>query len=111
MKNVESHFITLGYTGRAYRAPSNLDVMRRFHNLGEMGLVDTTGSFELLGIAKYFVLAFSIVCAFLGYSMWRLKNNRILAAAILAVLVFGFTYAINTWVVITAYTPVLENGG
>jgi hypothetical protein len=87
------------------------EIMRRFHKLGEAGFVDTTGSFELLGSTKYIVLLFSIVCAFLGFYMWRWKNNRILTAVILVAAVFVLTYAINSWVVITAYTPVLEQGG
>ena len=87
------------------------ELMRRFHNLNKMGYPDSTGSFELLGSAKYLVLLFSIVCGFLGLSMWRWKDNRILTAAILVAAVFCITYALNTWVVITAYTPVLEQGG
>ena len=87
------------------------ELMRRFHNLNKMGFPDTTGSFELLGSTKYLVLLFSIVCAFVGVSMWRWKNNRILTSVILVVVVFCFTYVINTWVVIAAYTPVLEQGG
>jgi heme A synthase len=87
------------------------ELMRRFHNLQKMGFPDTTESFVLLGSTKYLVLLFSIVCAFLVLSMWRWKNNRILTAVILAVLVFCITFAIGTWVVITAYTPVLEQGG
>jgi hypothetical protein len=85
------------------------ELMRRFHKLNEMGFPDT-GSFELFGSTKYLVLLFSIVCAFLGFSMWRWKDNRILTAVILVAVVFCVTYAINTWVVITAYTPVLEQG-
>jgi hypothetical protein len=87
------------------------ELMRRFHNLNKMGFPDTTGSFELLGSTKYLVLLFSIICAFLAFSMWRWKNNRILVAVILVALVFCFTLAISTWVVLTAYTPVLEQGG
>ena len=87
------------------------ELMRRFHNLNKMGFPDTTGSFELLGTAKYLVLLFSIVCAFLGFSMWRWKNNRVLTAAILVIVVLCMTFATNFWVVITAYTPVLEQGG
>jgi hypothetical protein len=87
------------------------EAMRRFHNLNKMGFPDTTGSFELLGFTKYLVLLFSIVCAFLGLWIWRWKNNRILVAVILVALVFCFTLAISTWVVLTAYTPVLEQGG
>jgi len=86
------------------------DLMRRFQSLNNSGFPDTTGSFELLGSAKYFVLLFSIACAFLGYSMWRWKNNRILIAVLLTILVLCITYAINVWVIFTAYTPVLEQG-
>ena len=87
------------------------ELMRRFHNLNKMGFPDTTGSFELLGITKYLVLLLSIVCAILGFSMWRWKNNRVLTTVILVVVVLCMTYAVNAWVVITAYTPVLEQGG
>jgi len=87
------------------------ETMRRFHNLNEMGFPDTTGSFGFLGSTKYLVLLFSIACAFLGLWMWRWKNNRTLTAMILVAIVFCFTYAISIWVVITAYTPVLEQGG
>lgn len=87
------------------------ELMRRFHNLNKMGFPDTTESFELLGSTKYLVLLFSIVCAILGLSMWRWKDNRVLIAAILVIVVLCFTYALNTWIVITAYTPVLEQGG
>ena len=87
------------------------EIMRRFHNLNKMGFPDTTESFELLGSTKYLVLLFSIVCAFLGLSMWRWKDNRVLIAAILVIVVFCFTCALNIWIVITAYTPVLEQGG
>lgn len=85
------------------------ELMRRFHKLNEMGLADTE-SFELFGPTKYPVLLFSIACAFLAFSMWRWKDNRILRAVILVVVVFCITYAINTWVVVIAYTPVLEQG-
>jgi predicted branched-subunit amino acid permease len=76
-----------------------------------MGFPDTSGSFELLGSTKYLVLLFSVICAFLGFSIWRWKNNRILMAAVLVTAVFCFTLLITTWVVITAYAPVLEQGG
>ena len=87
------------------------EIMRRLDNLGEAGLPDATGSFELLGSAKYFVLAFAVICLFWGVSVWRWKDKHVLWAALSTVAVLILTYAITVWVVVTGYAPVLEQAG
>lgn len=87
------------------------EIMRRFDNLGEAGFPDATGSFELLGSARYFVLAFAVICLFWGISIWRWKDKHILWAVLSTVVVLILTYAITVWVVVTAYAPVLEQAG
>ena len=87
------------------------EIMRRLDNLGEAGMPDATGSFELLGAAKYFLLAFAVICLFWGVSLWRWKDKHVLWAALSTAVVLILTYAITVWIVATAYAPVLEQGG
>ena len=87
------------------------EIMRRLDDLGEAGFPDATGSFELLGSAKYFVLAFAVICLFWGVSVWRWKDKHVLWAALSTVVVLILTYAITVWVVVAGYAPVLEQSG
>lgn len=84
-------------------------IMDGFDTLQELGFPDSTGSYELLGMGKYFVLGFAVACLFLGVSMWRWKGNRKLLAGISAAVVLLLTCAITVWVVATSYVPVLES--
>lgn len=87
------------------------EIMRRLDNLGEAGFPDATGSFELLGSAKYFVLAFAVICLFWGVSVWRWKDKHVLWSALSTVVALILTYIITVSVVVTAYAPVLEQAG